>query len=80
MVWAGIQFNNKYEALPKHIGSGYEFASLNDCVLVVDVPTGEIFYVDFYNANQNYVEFKCAENPDKFIDGLLYLLEIDLDF
>jgi hypothetical protein len=49
-------------------------------VLVVDVPTGEIFYVDFYNANQNYVEFKCAENPDKFIDGLLYLLEIDLDF
>jgi len=80
MVWAGIQFNNKYDALPSEIALGYEFAGFNDCVLALETSSKEIIYVNFYEPNQNYIEFRCAKSPDKFIDMMLYLLEIDLGF
>lgn len=80
MIWAGIQFNSSYKSLPKDITRGFEFAGFYDNVLAVDNTTKEVVYMDFYQPNQNYIDFRCAENPEKLMDTLLYLLEIDLDF
>jgi len=78
--FAGITFNRSIDDLIIEGENLKVFAHFQENQLCFDESLEHFYFVDLYEPNSKPIVIKCPMVPEKFVDSMLKLMELDIGF